>query len=100
MLHNANLTALHVSAKFFQAVLHVSAKFILLLLFISAKFFRAVLLISAKFKNMEAKTYDGVLTPEHIAQLKENYRKVVSVDIGDGDETYIGYRSAWSSCMA
>ena len=42
-------------------------------------------------QNSEAKTYDGGLTPEQIAQLKEKHRKVVRVDVVDGDETHIGY---------
>lgn len=47
--------------------------------------------MGTKTQNSETKTYDGGLTPEQIEQLKEKHRKVVRVDIVDGDETHIGY---------
>ena len=39
----------------------------------------------------EVKTFDGGMTPEQIAQLKEKHRKVVRVDVVDGEETHVGY---------
>lgn len=47
--------------------------------------------METKTQTNEAKTYDGGLTPEQIAQLKEKHRKVVRVDIVDGEETHVGY---------
>lgn len=39
----------------------------------------------------KVKTFDGALTPEQIEQLKKKHRKVVRVDIVDGEETHVGY---------
>ena len=39
----------------------------------------------------KVKTFDGGLTPEQIEQLKKKHRKVVRVDIVDGEEPHVGY---------
>lgn len=39
----------------------------------------------------EAKTFDGGVTQEQIEKFKNKHRKIVRVDVVDGDETHVGY---------
>lgn len=47
--------------------------------------------METKVQTNKVKTFDGGLTPEQIEQLKKKHRKVVRVDIVDGEETHVGY---------
>ena len=49
-------------------------------------------------KNIEAEeaknikqTFDGGITEEKIAQWKKQHRKVIRIDVTDGDELHVGY---------
>lgn len=42
-------------------------------------------------KQADAVTYDGGITPVQVEQFKKKHRKIVRIDVVDGEETHVGY---------
>lgn len=42
-------------------------------------------------KAPEAQTFDGGITSEQVEAMKAKHRKVVRIDIVDGEDTHVGY---------